>query len=108
MRNFLCLCSTLIVLSTGAAGAAPQARNLMTYTDHTSSGMSLSVPYSGYVDVPAMTAVSVTVIRTSGICELNVKAGTGYQEPAWTGCPPSSAMLWARCLANWKRLISRS
>ncbi len=79
MKVFISLCSIAYILMIGAASAEPLERKLNTYSDKSTTGMELVAPAMYYVDVPPMTMVSVTVVRTAGDCDLRVKAGTGFR-----------------------------
>ncbi len=66
--------SVCVCLMLGASNASAEAfhRAINTYVKHIPGVMR-----AHYVDVPALTAISITVVRQSGTCDVKVRAGTG-------------------------------
>ena len=79
MKVLISLYSLAYFLMIGAVSAEPLERKLNTYSDESTTGMELVAPAVYYVEVPPMTMISVTVVRTAGDCDLRVKAGTGFR-----------------------------
>jgi len=69
----LALCAWLVV-GISAVAAETLQRDVNTYATHVPE-----MPRAHSVDVPALTAISITVVRLQGSCDVKLRAGTGVR-----------------------------